>query len=170
MASNGVIGNNNMLPWRLPEDLRHFRRTTMGHSIIMGRKTWESIGKPLPGRTNIVVTRQKNYQAEGARVRESLEAALGLAENIAAIDGAEQAFVIGGAELYRLALPQAALFHLTRIHAEVSGDTVLSGFDESEWQELSREEYPRDEENPFDYSICLLRRRRSAEANHPSPD
>ena len=156
MASNGVIGNNNMLPWRLPEDLRHFRRTTMGHSIIMGRKTWESIGKPLPGRTNIVVTRQKDYQADGARVRNSLEAALGLAENIAAIDGAEQAFVIGGAELYRLAMPRATLFHLTRIHAEVPGDTVLSGFEESEWREVSRRDYKSDADNPYDYSICLL--------------
>ena len=162
MASNGVIGNKNMLPWRLPEDLRHFRRTTMGHSIVMGRKTWESIGKPLPGRTNIVVTRQPDYQAEGASVRDSLEAALKLAENIAAIDGAEQVFVIGGAELYRQALPLARLFHLTRIHAEVPGDTVLRGFDESEWQELSREDFSRDQENPFDYSICLLCRSRSA--------
>lgn len=162
MASNGVIGNNNKLPWRLPEDLRHFRRTTMGHGIIMGRKTWESIGRPLPGRTNIVVTRQQDYPAKGAKVRGSLEAALQLADSIAAIDGAEQAFVIGGAELYRQALPLATLFHLTRIHAEVPGDTVLSGFDESEWRELSREDYSRDEENPFDYSICLLRRSRSA--------
>ncbi|MYC59955.1 MAG: dihydrofolate reductase [Gammaproteobacteria bacterium] len=170
MASNGVIGNNNMLPWRLPEDLRHFRRTTMGHSIVMGRKTWESIGRTLPGRTNIVVTRQPDYRAEGASVRDSLEAALKLAENIAAIDGAEQAFVIGGAELYRQALPLARLFHLTRIHAEVPGDTVLSGFNESEWEELSREDYSRDDENPFDYSICLLRRNRSAKANSPSPN
>ncbi len=159
MAKNGVIGNNNMLPWRLPEDLRYFRRTTMGHSIIMGRKTWESIGKPLPGRTNIVVTRQKDYQAEGAKVRTSLEAAMRLAENIAAIDGAEQAFVIGGAEIYRLALPRASLFHLTRIQAEVPGDTILNGFIESEWEEFSREDFSRDDNNPFDYSICLLRRR-----------
>ena len=159
MAKNGVIGNNNMLPWRLPEDLRYFRRTTMGHSIIMGRKTWESIGKPLPGRTNIVVTRQKDYQAEGAKVRTSLEAAMRLAENIAAIDGAEQAFVIGGAEIYRLALPRASLFHLTRIQAEVPGDTILNGFIESEWEEFSREDFFRDDNNPFDYSICLLRRR-----------
>ena len=158
MASNGVIGNDNKLPWRLPEDLRHFRRTTMGHSVVMGRKTWESIGRPLPGRTNIVVTRRKDYQAEGASVRDSLEAALRLAENIATIDGADQAFVIGGAELYRQALRLAKLFHLTRIHADVPGDTILSGFNESEWREISREDYSRDEENPFDYSICLLRR------------
>ncbi|MCY3565352.1 MAG: dihydrofolate reductase [Gammaproteobacteria bacterium] len=158
MASNGVIGNNNMLPWRLPEDLRHFRRTTMGHSIVMGRKTWESIGRPLPGRTNIVVTRQPDYRAEGASVRDSLEAALKLAENIAAIDGAEQTFVIGGAELYRQALPLARLFHLTRIHAEASGDTRLDGFVESEWREVSRRDYQSDPDNPYDYSICLLRR------------
>ena len=159
MASNGVIGNDNKLPWRLPEDLRHFRRTTMGHSIIMGRKTWESIGKPLPGRGNIVVTRQRDYQTDGAKIRDSLEAALELAGNIAAMDGAEQAFVIGGAELYRQALPLATLFHLTRIHAEIPGDTFLTGFNESEWRELSRADYSRDEENHFDYSICLLRRR-----------
>ncbi|MXY89453.1 MAG: dihydrofolate reductase [Gammaproteobacteria bacterium] len=158
MASNGVIGNNNMLPWRLPEDLRHFRRTTMGHSIVMGRKTWESIGRTLPGRTNIVVTRQPDYRAEGASVRDSLEEALKLVENIAAIDGAEQAFVIGGAELYRQTLPLARLFHLTRIHAEVPGDTILDGFVESEWREVSRQDYQSDPDNPYDYSICLLRR------------
>ena len=170
MAANGVIGNNNQLPWRLPEDLRHFRRTTMGHGIIMGRKTWESIGGPLPGRANIVVSGQPGYRAEGASVRDSLEAALKLAENTAAIDGAEQAFVIGGAELYRKAMPLATLFHLTRIHAEVAGDTFLTGFDEAEWRELSREDFFRDEENPFNYSICLLRRGRSAEADAPAPD
>lgn len=158
MASNGVIGNENKLPWRLPEDLRHFRRTTMGHSVVMGRKTWESIGRPLPGRTNIVVTRQPDYQAEGASVRDSLESALKLAENMAIIDGAEQAFVIGGAELYRQALPLAKLFHLTRIHAEVPGHTFLTGFEESEWREISRRDYKSDPENPYDYSICLLRR------------
>ena len=159
MASNGVIGNNNRLPWRLPEDLRHFRRTTMGHSIIMGRKTWESIGRPLPGRSNIVITRQTDYQAEGAKVLGSLEDALSLTENIASINGAEPAFVIGGAELYREAMPLARIFHLTRIHAEVAGDTRLGGFHEDEWEGVSREDFSRDENNPYDYSICLLRRR-----------
>ncbi len=160
MASNGVIGRDNRLPWRLPADLRHFRRATMGHAVIMGRKTWESIGRPLPGRANIVVTRKTDYRAEGARALVySLEAALRLAENIAAGDGAGQAFVIGGAELYRQALPLADLFHLTRIHAEVPGDVGLRGFDETEWEEISREDFSRDEQNPFDYSICLLRRR-----------
>ena len=159
MAGNGVIGNRNALPWRLPEDLRHFRRTTMGHSIIMGRKTFESIGGPLAGRSNIVVSRQPGYGADGVKVRDSLEAALELAETIAAIDGAEQAFVIGGAELYRLAMPQAELFHLTRIHADVAGDTRLEGFDEAEWEEISRQDFTRDPENPYNYSICLLRKK-----------
>ncbi len=159
MAENGVIGHRNRLPWRLPADLRHFRRTTMGHSVIMGRKTWESIGKPLPGRSNIVVTRQPDYQAEGANVRGSLQGALALAEKFAAADGGEQAFVIGGAELYRQALPMAQLFHLTRIHTEIPGDTRLDGFIESEWQETAREDHYRDNDTPFDFSICLLRRR-----------
>ncbi|MCY4182291.1 MAG: dihydrofolate reductase [Gammaproteobacteria bacterium] len=159
MAGNGVIGNRNALPWRLPEDLRHFRRTTMGHSVIMGRKTFESIGRPLPGRSNIVVSRQPGYSADGVKVRASLEAALELAEIIAAIDGAEQAFVIGGAELYRLAMPRAELFHLTRIHADVAGDTRLEGFDEAEWEEISRQDFTRDPENPYNYSICLLRKK-----------
>lgn len=159
MASNGIIGRNNGLPWHLPEDLRYFKATTMGHSIIMGRKTWESIGRPLPGRTSIVVTRDADYVAEGAKVVHSIEEALRLAESIAVIDGTEEAFVIGGAALYAAAMPGADRFHLTRIHAEVEGDTVLSGFDESEWREVSRDDFQRNEANPFDYSICILERR-----------
>ena len=156
MASNGIIGRNNGLPWHLPEDLRYFKATTMGHSIIMGRKTWESIGRPLPGRTSIVVTRDPDYVAEGAKVVHSIEDALRLAESIAVIDGTEEAFVIGGAALYAAAMPIADRFHLTRVHAEVEGDTVLSGFDESEWREASRDDFQRNEANPFDYSICIL--------------
>lgn len=159
MASNGVIGRNNSLPWHLPEDLRYFKATTMGHSIIMGRKTWESIGRPLPGRTSIVVTRDADYVAEGAKVVHSIEDALRLAESIAVIDGTEEAFVIGGAALYAAAMPVADRFHLTRVHGEVEGDTVLSGFDESEWREVSRDDFERNEANPFDYSICILEKR-----------
>ncbi len=168
MARNGIIGNNNALPWRLPGDLRHFRRTTMGHSIIMGRKTFESIGRSLPGRSNIVVSRRADYEAEGVRVRDSLEAALRLAESIAAIDGAEQAFVIGGAELYRLALPRANRFHLTRIHADIAGDTRLEGFIEAEWKEIYRRDFGSDAENPYDYSICCLARRKQNAQIFPS--
>ena len=128
----------------------------MGHSIIMGRKTWESIGRPLPGRTSIVVTRDADYVAEGAKVVHSIQDALRLAESIAVIDGTEEAFVIGGAALYATAMPIAERFHLTRVHAEVEGDTVLSGFDESEWREVSRDDFQLNEANPFDYSICIL--------------
>lgn len=156
MASNGTIGRNNGLPWHLPADLRYFKATTMGHSIIMGRKTWESIGRPLPGRTSIVVTRDADYVAEGAKVVHSIQDALRLAESIAVIDGTEEAFVIGGAALYATAMPIAERFHLTRVHAEVEGDTVLSGFDESEWREVSRDDFQLNEANPFDYSICIL--------------
>jgi dihydrofolate reductase len=156
MASNGIIGRNNGLPWQLPEDLKYFKTTTMGYSIIMGRKTWESIGQPLPGRTSIVVTRDADYVAEGAKVVHSIQDALRLAESIAIIDGTEEAFVIGGAALYATAMPIADRFHLTRVHAEVVGDTVISGFDESEWREVSRNNFQRNEANPFDYSICIL--------------
>ena len=159
MAENRVIGRNNSLPWHLSEDLKYFKRVTMGSPIIMGRKTWESIGRPLPGRSNIVVTRNKDYQAEGAKVVESLQAAISLAESIALIDGSEEAFVIGGAELYRLALPEADCFHLTRVHAEVEGDTRLDDFDESRWQEVWRQDFERNETNPYNYSICKLQRR-----------
>lgn len=159
MAENRVIGRNNSLPWHLSEDLKYFKRTTMGHCIIMGRKTWESIGRPLPGRSSIVVSRDENYQAEGAQVVNSLEAAIRKAESIAFLDGTEEAFIIGGAGLYAAALPHAQRFHLTRVHAEVAGDTYLMEFDEDEWQEIQRDEFQRDEANPYDYSICLLERK-----------
>lgn len=158
MAENRVIGRNNSLPWHLSEDLKYFKRVTMGNSIIMGRKTWESIGRPLPGRTNIVITSNPEYQAEGVRIVHSLEDALKLAESIAYIDGSKEAFIIGGADLYRRALPVADRFHLTRVHAEVDGDTSLPEFDESEWQEVAREDFSHSETNPYDYSICLLER------------
>ncbi len=156
MATNGVIGRNNSLPWRLSEDLKYFKRTTMGHPIIMGRKTWESIGRPLPGRTNIVISSQPDYIAEGARVVSSLDEARKLAESIAYIEGLEEAFVIGGAGIFAAALPDADRFHLTRVHAEVQGDVVLEGFDESQWKEVSRQDYHADENNTYDFSICLL--------------
>lgn len=158
MARNRVIGRNNKLPWHLSEDLKYFKRVTMGHCIIMGRKTWESIGRPLPGRTNIVVSRDKNYEPEGARVVHSLEEAIELAEKVSFVDGSEEAFVIGGAALYREALPLASRFHLTRVHAEVDGDTSLPEFDESQWHEIGREDFDSNESNPYSYSICLLER------------
>lgn len=124
----------------------------------MGRKTWESIGRPLPGRTNIIITRNENYQADGASVVTSLEAAISLAAEISDSQNLEEAFIIGGAGLYQEVLPIADHFHLTRVHAEVDGDTFLTEFDESEWSEISRTEYSKSDKNPYDYSICLLQR------------
>lgn len=158
MAENRTIGKNNSLPWHLSEDLKYFRRVTMGHCIIMGRKTWESIGRPLPGRENIVITRNNDFKAEGARVVNSLEEAIALAESVSAAEGLKEAFIIGGAGLYQAAIARAERFHLTRVHSSVEGDTHLMEFDESEWAEVSREEFHKSEKNPYDYSICLLER------------
>ncbi len=156
VARNGVIGRDNALPWRLREDMRHFRRVTMGHCVIMGRKTWESIGKALPGRTNIVVTRRPGYHAEGATVANSLEDALRAAQAAAARSASGKAFIIGGAELYHAAIEQklARWFYLTHVHADIPGDTKLAGFREAEWHKLSEQHFPSNPENPHDYSIC----------------
>ena len=158
MAENRVIGRKNSLPWHLSEDLKYFKRVTMGNSIIMGRKTWESIGKALPGRTNIVITKDPGYQAEEARVVHSIEEAINVAESVSLIDGSEEAFIIGGAELYQAVLPLAERIHLTRIHANVAGDTYLVDFDESQWQEIVHKEFYKGETNTYDFSICLLQR------------
>jgi len=159
MAENRVIGRDNTLPWHLSEDLKYFRRTTTGHCIIMGRNTWESIGRPLPNRRSIVVTSNPGYVAEGADVVTSLSAAKALAVELSAELGVNEAFVIGGARLYADALEQAECFHLTRVHAQVEGDTLLPEFDESEWQEVAREEFAAQDKNPYSYSICRLERR-----------
>lgn len=156
MAENRVIGRNNRLPWHLSEDLKYFKRSTMGSCILMGRKTWESIGRALPGRTNIVISSNPGYEAEGARVVNSLPQAIKLAESISLTDGSEEAFVIGGAGIYQAALPLANRFHLTRVHAVVDGDTFLTDFDENEWREINRQDFQHSDSNPYDYSICLL--------------
>jgi len=133
IARNGVIGDRNRLPWHLPEDLRRFRDLTMGHSIIMGRKTWESIGKPLPGRQNIVVTRQRDFQASGAELATSLDDAIGLATL------PEPVFVIGGESLYREALPRAQLLYITELDRDYEGDARFPAFARELWRETSRE-------------------------------
>ena len=157
-ARNGVIGRNNALPWHLPEDLRYFKRVTMGKPIVMGRKTWESIGRPLPGRTNIVITRRPDYAAEGARVVSSLEEALSLAEDIALIDGTDELLVIGGAEIYKAALPLASRLYLTEVQADVPGDAYLPAVDWVQWREVSRESFAASETNPYDYSFVVYER------------
>ena len=157
-AENGVIGRNNELPWHLPEDLRYFKRVTMGKPIVMGRKTFESIGRALPGRTNIVVTRQPDYIAEGVKVVASLDEALDLAEGIALIDGASELMVIGGAEIYKAALARAKRIYLTEVHADVEGDAWLPEIDWAQWQEVSRESWPTSQENPYSYSFVVFER------------
>jgi len=158
MSENRVIGRDNGLPWHLSEDLKYFKRTTMGNCMIMGRNTWESIGRALPGRTSIVITSKAEYQAQGAEVVGSLQQAIERAVAISEETGSTQAFVIGGAVLYQAALPLADTLHLTRVHAQIEGDTTLHEFDESNWKEISREEYSHDESNNYDYSICVLER------------
>lgn len=132
-ARNGVIGRDGTLPWRLPEDLAFFKRTTMGHPIVMGRRTWESIGRPLPGRRNIVVSRQAGFVASGAEVAPDLDAALSLCA------GATDVFVIGGAQLYRDALPRAERLIVTEIDADFEGDTHWPPPDPAHWREAARE-------------------------------
>jgi dihydrofolate reductase len=156
MAENRVIGVNNSLPWRLPADLRHFRRLTIGHHVIMGRRNYESIGKPLPDRTNIVVTRNPSYQAPGCLVKHSYEDALTVAQ------GDSEIFVIGGAEIYRQALEHADRLYLTLVHAQVQGDTYFPPFDEKHWQEISRERHEPDEKNLHACTFLIYDRKKTA--------
>ena len=136
VARNGVIGRNNAMPWRLPSDLKHFKKATLGNPVIMGRKTFESIGRPLPGRTNIVVTRDPGYAADGIVVAPSPVDALALAREI---EGARAISVIGGAEIYRQLLPNADRLVVTHVEAEPSGDTTMPPIDPAKWVERSRE-------------------------------
>lgn len=158
-ASNDVIGRDNKLPWYLPNDLKYFKRVTFGKPVIMGRKTWESLKGPLPGRTNIVITRQADYVAEGAKVVTTLEEAVAMAENVAFIDGQEEAVIMGGAEIYKLALPAADRLYLTEVHAEVDGDTFFPEYDKSEWNEIGREDFAAEGPNPYDYSFVVYERK-----------
>ena len=157
-ASNNVIGRDNNLPWYLPNDLKYFKQVTFGKPVIMGRKTWESLKGPLPGRTNIVITRQPDYLADGAKVVASLDDAVAMAENVAFIEGQEEAVIMGGAEIYSLALPQADRLYLTEVHANVEGDTFFPEYDASEWQQIAREDFVAEGPNPYDYSFVVYER------------
>jgi dihydrofolate reductase len=152
MAENRVIGANNALPWRLPADLGHFRRLTSGHHVIMGRRNYESIGKPLPDRTNIVITRNPEYRAPGCHVAHSLEEGLALARNDPEI------FIIGGADIYRQAFDRADRLYLTLIHASVDGDTYFPEFNERQWREIDRERHQPDAKNSFGYTFVTYDR------------
>lgn len=159
VAKNGTIGKENDLPWRLAEDLRHFKRTTLGKPIIMGRKTFESIDKkPLPGRRNIIVTRDPDYVAEGCIVVDSLDAALSAAGEV------EEVMILGGAQIYHEILPVTDRMYLTRVEAEVEGDAFFPKFDLSDWEEVDRRSHPADEKNDHPCTFLVYDRRRSSAA------
>lgn len=153
MAKNRTIGINNTLPWRCPEDLKHFKALTMGHHMIMGRKTFDSIGKPLPGRTTVVVTRNHDLKIDGCIVVHSLE------EAVSACTGDNEIFIVGGAELYSQALPLANKLYLTEIQQAVDGDAYFPEFDLNRWQEMSRESRQQAIPQPLSYHFITLKRR-----------
>ena len=152
LSENRVIGREGRLPWRLSADLRRFQRLTLGHHLIMGRKTFESIGRLLPGRTSIIISRQTGYAVAGAQVVPSLEAALRAAQDD------EQVFVIGGGEIYRLALAHAQRIYLTLVHAQVAGDTLFPEVSPDEWRVLEATRWARDAQNEFDHSFLIYER------------
>ena len=154
-ADNDVIGKDNKLVWHMPNDLKHFKNTTMGHHIIMGRKTFESQKKPLPGRTSIVITRNKDFKAEGCLIVHSLEDAY----EIGLQNRQEEVFILGGAEIYTIALDSADKIYLTEIKAEFDGDTWFPKIDYSKWVETKRENFEADEKNPHPYSFVELIRK-----------
>ena len=153
MDKNRLIGQGNRLPWRLPADMKHFRRHTLSKPVLMGRKTFESIGKPLPKRTNIILTRDRDYQAVGCVVTHSIAEALDTASSC------EEIMVIGGASIYELFLPRADRLYLTRIHGCFEGDVYFPAFDIADWQEVKRVDCQPDAKNPHPYSFLFLHRR-----------
>ena len=153
MDRNRLIGNENQLPWRLPADLAHFKRVTMGKPVIMGRKTYESIGRPLPGRTNIVLTRAADFTAQGVVVAPSLQQALDCAS------AADEVMIIGGGTIYQLALPIADRLYLTWIDHSYEGDAWFPDFDTEQWRVVAREEHAADQKNPSDYSFVTYERK-----------
>lgn len=164
VAENGVIGNaasghHYSLPWDIKSEFRYFRDTTMGKPIIFGRKTLETFGKPLPGRQNIIVTRDPAYKVPGAIVAASVEESLKIARGIAEKEGKDEVFVGGGAEIYRLALPHADRLYISEIHLKPAGDTVFPPFDRSQWAEVKREFHKAKEGESADYTITVLERK-----------
>lgn len=153
MADNGVIGRDNGLPWHLPDDLKRFKALTMRHALLMGRRTYDSIGRALPGRRNLVLTRNPSWRAEGCEPVASPQAAL------AALGAQETLFVIGGAEVFSACWAIVGRLELTEVHAQVEGDVVLQGFDRAEWREISRIGHPADARHLHAFSFVTLVRR-----------
>jgi dihydrofolate reductase len=152
MSLNRVIGRDNAVPWRLPAELKLFKSLTMGHHIVMGRRTWESINRLLPGRTTVIVTRNPDYRVAGALVAHSLQQAIELCGNDPEI------FVIGGADIFRDALPLATRIYLSVVETEIEGDTYMPEWDPSEWRETTRKTYKADEKNPLDFVFTVYER------------
>lgn len=153
IAENNALGKNNQLIWHLPADLKRFKKTTLNHVVIMGRKTFESLGKPLPNRTNILITRDKNYKAEGCVVVNSLKEAL---ETAAKED--ENPFILGGAEIYKQALPFTDKLDVTFVHHQFDADVFFPKIDKKIWKETSREDFKADENNKYDFSFVTFER------------
>jgi dihydrofolate reductase len=159
VAENGVIGRKGQMPWRISGDLKHFKTVTMGKPIVMGRKTYESIGKPLPGRTNIVLTRDKNWRADGVLVGHSLDETLRLANEDARKSDAKEIAIIGGSTLFGETLPIAAKIELTEVHAKPEGDILFPTFDRNAWRETRRKGPMQGEKDEFAYSVVTLERK-----------
>jgi dihydrofolate reductase len=153
-SENNVIGVDGDLPWKISADLKHFKAITMGHPIVMGRKTWDSIGRPLPGRRNIVITRRDDLVIDGVDVVKSIDAALDLCR----ADGAEKAMIVGGGQIYADIMDQADVIELTEVHSDIQGDTVFPMIDRDVWQETARQTTPADGDTPA-YSFVTLTKR-----------
>lgn len=153
VSENRVIGKNNQLPWNLPADLQHFKNVTMGKPILMGRKTFESIGKVLPGRCNVIISSDESYSAPGCVIANSIATAL------SAVEYSSEVFVIGGATLFEVMLPEIQRLYLTLIHHQFEGDVYFPEIDWSEWNEIEREDHKSDKENPYSYSFLTLHRK-----------
>lgn len=160
VANNGIIGNNNALPWRIAADLQHFKRLTLGKKIVMGRKTFESIGSPLPGRTSIVITHNQNWRCGYAEVEvvHSVEEGLTRAVNLSLRDGNTEVMVIGGEQIYRATLSSAKRLYITRVLADVEGDASFPALEKSEWRETERIEHKAEVSAQYDFAFTILDR------------
>ena len=152
VSKNFVIGYKGIIPWHIPEDLKRFKKITSGHHIIMGRKTYEAIGHPLPDRTNVVITRNKKYKAQGCVIVNSFKEAIVFAKN----NKEMEAFIIGGEQIYKLALPIADKIYLTRVHHNFKGDSFFPKINTDNWKEIYRQNHPKDKDNPFPNEFIIF--------------
>ncbi len=158
MSRNRLIGRGGSLPWRLPRDLSFFARTTMGKPVILGRKTFETLKSPLAGRTNIVLTRDRQYRAEGVQIAEDMESAISIAEAQCVVDGQNEIIVAGGADVYEAALPIATRLYLTLVDAQIDGDTFFPQIQIEDWRKIAVENFEADSEHSHSFSITMYER------------